>query len=375
MSKRMISLLLAALLFLIAGQSTFGAESAKSFSDVSAQHWAASAISWGVENNILDGFPDGTFAPEKPVTEAEFLKILIAAYVTLPAQGEHWYDRYYAYASDKKWYATGLTEPSVINQPILRKHAALILSSALGASYSDDGAKSIEAAITDLYDRGLSSGKTAKTIEGFAPDDTLTRAEATQFIYKFVSQSGLSSLDSTAPEASEEETKSDSDASEADAGTSEEWTPLEEVTFADKEGVLAKHELFAKEQGLKIRHYESNGTNFIQLISDVDLEKKAGSYTFSTSYKLTDDGSLTWTLITDVNQADPGDAFEFAARMFEYNSIYSDSIRTKIAQVTKQFGYQIDWEFRGEYDDLTIKTFYIKDELHYYIVSTIPAGS
>lgn len=373
MSKRMLSLLLAALLLLTAGQSTFGAKSANSFSDVSIQHWASSAISWGVEHNILDGFPDGTFAPEKPVTEAEFLKILIAAYVTLPVQGEHWYDRYYAFASEKKWYVKGLENQAVVNQPILRKHAALILSSALGAPYSDDSTESVKAAITDLYDRGLSSGKTEKTIEGFAPEDTLTRAEATQFIYRFVSESGLSTLDQTSPDVNEVKVNPDKSMDEADSSVGEEWSALEDVTFADKESVLAKHELFAEEQGLNIQHYESNGTNFIQLVSESDKASETGSYAFSSSYKLGSDGSLTWTLITDVRQADPGDAFEFAARMFDYNNIYSDSIRSKIAQVTKQFGYQIDGQFRGEYEDLTIKTFYIKDEHHYYIVSTIPA--
>lgn len=39
-------------------------------------HWAAEAIEWAIKNHITEGYPNRTFQPDKPVTEAEFLAML-----------------------------------------------------------------------------------------------------------------------------------------------------------------------------------------------------------------------------------------------------------------------------------------------------------
>lgn len=43
----------------------------KSFSDVSSSHWANDAIRRAVQQGWVNGFPDGTFKPDRPVTRAE----------------------------------------------------------------------------------------------------------------------------------------------------------------------------------------------------------------------------------------------------------------------------------------------------------------
>lgn len=45
---------------------------ASSFSDVPQSNWAAPAITFMVDKQIVNGYSDGTFKPEKPVTKAEF---------------------------------------------------------------------------------------------------------------------------------------------------------------------------------------------------------------------------------------------------------------------------------------------------------------
>ncbi len=50
---------------------------AKSFTDVSSDHWAYESINELMNKGILNGYPDGTFLPNKPVTRAEFSKILV----------------------------------------------------------------------------------------------------------------------------------------------------------------------------------------------------------------------------------------------------------------------------------------------------------
>jgi hypothetical protein len=47
-----------------------------SFPDVPESHWAFDAIQWGVENNLISGFGDGTFRPSSGVSRAQLMIIL-----------------------------------------------------------------------------------------------------------------------------------------------------------------------------------------------------------------------------------------------------------------------------------------------------------
>lgn len=49
------------------------------FNDVPATHWAAAYINYCYEHNIVGGTGNGDFAPEKPVTNVQFQKMLISA--------------------------------------------------------------------------------------------------------------------------------------------------------------------------------------------------------------------------------------------------------------------------------------------------------
>ena len=57
--------------FTVSGVSSYGA----SFSDID-EHWAKSYILDAAEKGIISGYPDGTFLPDKPVTRAEFTKMV-----------------------------------------------------------------------------------------------------------------------------------------------------------------------------------------------------------------------------------------------------------------------------------------------------------
>ncbi|BAW95870.1 S-layer like protein [[Synechococcus] sp. NIES-970] len=46
------------------------------YPDVAADRWSAAKIAWARANNIVSGYPDGTFQPTQPVTRAELLAIL-----------------------------------------------------------------------------------------------------------------------------------------------------------------------------------------------------------------------------------------------------------------------------------------------------------
>lgn len=50
---------------------------ATAFSDVTADHWASGYINIATNQGLFTGYPDGTFKPNNPVTQAEVLAVLI----------------------------------------------------------------------------------------------------------------------------------------------------------------------------------------------------------------------------------------------------------------------------------------------------------
>ena len=79
MKKTLISGLLTASLTLgtiLTGFSVSAVQvHAASFSDID-DHWAKDYILDAADKNIISGYPDGTFLPDKPVTRAEFTKMV-----------------------------------------------------------------------------------------------------------------------------------------------------------------------------------------------------------------------------------------------------------------------------------------------------------
>ena len=56
---------------------------AAAFSDTEG-HWAEASIQKWADKGVISGYPDGTFQPEKPVTRAEFAKIITLAFDLAP---------------------------------------------------------------------------------------------------------------------------------------------------------------------------------------------------------------------------------------------------------------------------------------------------
>ena len=46
------------------------------YPDVDSSRWSANKIQWAKENDIVKGYPDGTFKPDTPVTRAELIAVL-----------------------------------------------------------------------------------------------------------------------------------------------------------------------------------------------------------------------------------------------------------------------------------------------------------
>lgn len=141
-----------------------------------ATHWARHTIEWAAERGIVSGFPNGTFQPDGTVTEEQFLLMFtVAMHAKLEPAG-HWSDVYYRYAAEQGFTLAGLVDEDARSQPIDRTAVAELFASGAGHKITGD------AAIRFMLDNGYSRGKTAATVQGYHGADTLTRAEAVQFI-------------------------------------------------------------------------------------------------------------------------------------------------------------------------------------------------
>jgi len=201
--KRILLIAAVCCMSLFAASGTVSADQDNRFTDVPSNYWAAGAIDWGVTKNAIIGYSDGTFQPNRYVTEAEFLRMLLSIY-QLQASGskeDHWANKYYDYAQANQWFSLeGLSNTAAKDKPISRGNTALIMNNALGID-----SPSVEAAILKLYELNLSSGKTEKTVVGFQANQFLTRAEAISFIRNYANQyNGVKSVNRIIRETSSE---------------------------------------------------------------------------------------------------------------------------------------------------------------------------
>lgn len=174
-----------------------GGESAVNLSDIGG-HWAQKNIEALVRKNVISGYEDSTFRPEKSVTRGEFIKMIVTAfgiggnadndYTDVPAS--HWaYE--YVMTGSASGIVTGFEDGSFRPEGLItREQAATIIYRAVslkctlpeGVSDFTDISLFSEYAvrpILDLAGAGLISG----VAEGiFAPGDIATRAQSATLI-------------------------------------------------------------------------------------------------------------------------------------------------------------------------------------------------
>lgn len=174
---------------------------AKSFSDLTSNHWAYKAVNQMSDKEIIAGYPDGTFQPEKNVTRAEFSKILVKA---LELKGESNFNfedvstDFWGYrdiriaANYFDFYKMNEKNYFMPNDYATREDVAVavVLAAGLGDAegnyellnkFSDQADMSMNSknCIAIAVENGLMKGNADGT---FNPKGKLTRAEAAQLI-------------------------------------------------------------------------------------------------------------------------------------------------------------------------------------------------
>ena len=110
-----------------------------SFSDVSADAWYAPYVAFAEKYGLVNGYSDGTFRPEQPVSRAELVKLLSAFFpeasgtVSFPdVPANHWAADVISFAAGQGWvsgYPDGTFQPE---RSISRAEAVKLVNQALG---------------------------------------------------------------------------------------------------------------------------------------------------------------------------------------------------------------------------------------------------
>lgn len=169
------------------------------FKDIKPDSWFAETVSRLVGKGGIDGYPDGTFKPNKTITRAEFTKILVSTlgHENLSKTGSHWASGYISKAEEIGLIDKG--EFKKIDKAISRNEMAKMCANALdyrGEDHIADRDKyryqikdfnkipdKFRDYVLKSYAKGIINGYTDRTFGG---DRGLTRAEASTVIIRVI---------------------------------------------------------------------------------------------------------------------------------------------------------------------------------------------
>ena len=172
------------------------------YSDMAQAAWAQEAVEYMTEKGIISGFGDGTFCPNRNVTRAEFVKMLVSAFGFSGTDNaasfddvtpDKWYYDYISVACHNgiahgKGNAYFGAEENITRQDMLYNAASakkLITQADTDAEFADGGeiADYAREAVNTFSSAGVISG----TGDGcFSPRAFATRAQAAQIIYNLL---------------------------------------------------------------------------------------------------------------------------------------------------------------------------------------------
>ena len=157
------------------------------FTDVKVD-WQKESVLWGLQEELVDGYEDGTFRPEIQVTESEFAK-LMAYYVKLTdnadmqkhhEDGQHWSQHIYDILDDYEIPLGGYTSDVIKDTGLSRGLLARIVAAKNGFNLDE------RQAIYYLYENDLSNGSITGRLdfESYEKDRAVKRAEAVAFLQR-----------------------------------------------------------------------------------------------------------------------------------------------------------------------------------------------
>lgn len=174
---------------------------ANTFTDIQNSDWFAEAVKKMSESGIIKGYPDGTFKPDNPVTNGEFIKLITVATTGKDvgnSQTGHWAENYYNKGIELGLFTEADILKNQLGEGIPRQVMALLIANNF-KGIKVDNYDLIQDSIMDLeesryyqheiikaYGLGILTGYPDGT---YKPDGTLTRAESTTVINRILNES------------------------------------------------------------------------------------------------------------------------------------------------------------------------------------------
>ena len=177
-----------------------------SFSDLPASHWAYSNIMALADRQIINGYENGTYQPERAISRGEFLKLVMTTlyngndyFETNNFNFGHWATPYAIEAAQLGYLMDG-TSIDNLNNTISRLEMVHILAKVcIDNRIASDEIKEIKFSDVQALDEtsllyieyvtqnGLINGYTDNT---FKPDKSMTRAEVATLMNRFLNLIG-----------------------------------------------------------------------------------------------------------------------------------------------------------------------------------------
>ncbi|MBD8013380.1 Ig-like domain-containing protein [Planococcus wigleyi] len=171
------------------------------YPDLKLTHWALDEIMYLADDQIIGGYPNGGFQPEKNTTRAEAAKMLALA-LDLPivetssgykdVSSKHWAKDYIAAVSKAGLFNGNPDGTFAPNAVLKRAEMAKVISIAYGLNASNKNHfKDVKAGhwakgyISGLYENGITTGFPDKT---FRPGASTTRAEYSVFLARALNE-------------------------------------------------------------------------------------------------------------------------------------------------------------------------------------------
>lgn len=179
------------------------------FTDLPTTHKNKTAIEYLKEKNIIGGYKDGTFQPEKAINRAELLKVLIESRVSGFKASEHdiscfidtpqgaWFTPYICYSQKQGWtngYKDNTFRPA---QTVSKAEALKIILSAFQFSMPSEAQISYfdDVSTQEWFSPYIQTAKEHDFLEEvsgkYSPHEGMTRASVSEVIYramKFLSE-------------------------------------------------------------------------------------------------------------------------------------------------------------------------------------------
>ena len=158
------------------------------FTDVQTSDWYYEYVAVLNSQGMIDGYDDGRFGPNDPLTSGAALVMVLKAAGSgdLAPTGSHWASGYADYAVSHGY----LTQEEIgdLDEPIQRVLVAEMAARALGVEPSEASSPFADVDngyVTALYELGIVTGSTTENGETvFLPDQSITRAEISVIVWQ-----------------------------------------------------------------------------------------------------------------------------------------------------------------------------------------------